>query len=746
MERAAFVIYMIVVVLSVCLFGAMHTYVYTIMSLGILTATSLVFLRSIRKDYKTGHYRFLFLSTGMTPLLFSVWAFLLIQIIPLPDFIVRFLSPESVVLASKSLPASTLTGGDMSTDSWITMAPYVYPVSMSLVRFGVYGLFFLGLVQVLNSKKRIDFAIFLLVAVGCFEVLYGMSQTYSGSYKIWWYTKMNYRSDVTGTYINRNHFAGFMAMGVLLAAAFATALSPRKKKREAGSGKKRSLRSRISLALSWEEQSSKRILILFSGIVLGIGLIFSASRGGMIAAAGAMFLMGLLCVFRQGYRRNGFIMLFLFMSIFAYAVIIGVEHPLERFRGFHSDLGQREKMTVKTLELFEDYKIAGVGVGNFQYAYPRFQAEEYKGQYVRFAHNDWAQYLAEGGIVGMGLLVAGIAYFIFRVMRLWARRTEPYAVCLGVMPVVVLAYIAVHSYSDFNLHVPANFLVLVAIMAIGYAALHLERHHRREKMNYRYYNLPMKYRGGVVLVLILGLIGWSGWWSIRHFMGEVYCHTVPNSTLNRDENPPVEELVKAIWWDPSNAKYYYKLGIGLRNADFGLRNVEKTSTDYADYAEKKKQDQKEIIGAFERAVELNPFDAQYHLQLGWEYAHQWKEKDYHTRWLPAADISMDRAGYFAGVKNPHLLQELGNYWIMRSKSVLPNNPLHHEAWAKACWHYKKAIKIEGGGRRAEVSEQGKEQKKQRPESKELKRMKKEIREYVWNSYPDEEMVNQCVNQ
>ena len=133
----------------------------------------------------------------------------------------------------------------------------------------------------------------------------------------------------------------------------------------------------------------------------------------------------------------------------------------------------------------------------------------------------------------------------------------------------------------------------------------------------------------------------------------------------------------------------------------------------------------------EKAVGLNPFEAQYHLRLGWEYAHQWKEPDYHTKWLPAADIAMDRAAYFAGVKNPHLHQELGNYWVMRSKSVYPNNPVHHEAWAKACWHYKKAQSIE--------------RREQSAESKALKQMKKEIHDYVWNIYPDEDMVKQTIN-
>jgi hypothetical protein len=132
----------------------------------------------------------------------------------------------------------------------------------------------------------------------------------------------------------------------------------------------------------------------------------------------------------------------------------------------------------------------------------------------------------------------------------------------------------------------------------------------------------------------------------------------------------------------------------------------------------------------ERAVRLNPFEAQYHLRLGWEYAHQWKEPDYYQKWFPAADKSMDRAAYFAGVKNPRLHVELGNYWVMRSKSILPNNPGHHSAWAKARWHYGKAQSIERG--------------EQSAESKALKRMKKEIREYVWNFYPDEGMVGQVM--
>jgi len=527
MERAAFAIYLTVLILSILLFEAMHTYAYTLMVLGVLTATVLVFLKNIKKDLRSGRYLLHFPGTSLNLVFFLLLAFLFFQIIPLPDFLLEFLSPEAGVVGGKSLPASSSLGQGLGEKVWSMLAPYTHPVRMSIIRFTVYGLFFLGFIQVLNSKKRIDVAVLLLLITGCFETLYGLGQTYSGSEHIWWFKKRAYRGALTGTYINRNHFAGFMGMEVLLAACFAGALSSGRKRAKKESGRKQTLRSKISNLFSPEKKYTKLGLIVFLGVVMGIGVIFSGSRGAMISCAGAMFLMGALFVSRKDFRRNGLIVLSLFVLISVYALKIGAEKPIDRFTTLYSSFEARARLAKKTVEMFDDYRFAGLGVGNFKYAFPKYQAPEDEKIFVRFAHNDWAQYLAEAGVIGMALLLVCMAYYLVKTIRLWRKRTDPYAVCLGVVPLVVLAYIAVHSYSDFNLHIPANFLTLVTIMAIGYAALHLERHHRRDRMRYRYYELPLKYRGAVVLVLIFGLIGWSGYWTIRHFMAEAYCNTVP---------------------------------------------------------------------------------------------------------------------------------------------------------------------------------------------------------------------------
>jgi len=712
LDKTAFNIYLIILVVSPLLFGAVHTYAYTIMSLGVLIGGLLLVIKNIGKDPETKKYKIQLPRTSLNFMLLIFLAFLFFQIIPLPDVLLEFVSPEAMVVAQKSLPASSTLISESPASNWVSLSPYYYPVRMSIIRWTVYVLFFLGLTQVLNSQRRIELAIFLILITACFEALYGLAEAYSGSGHIWWFKKMTHGVDVTGTYINRNHLAGLMEMCLLLAAAYAGALSTREKRREIISERKASLKGRLARFLSGEQRFNKRTLILFAGAVIGIGLVFSASRGGMISAAGAMLCMSLFFIFRKNHRRKGFIILFLFLITSAYALYIGAEYPIGRFKYFYMDIKTRARLAQRTMDMFDDYKVAGIGVGNFQYAYPKYQASEDKNIFIRHAHNDWAQFLAEAGIIGFCLFLIGIFYYVYQTLQLWRKRTNSFAVCLGAVPFAVIIAMAIHSYFDFNLHIPANFLMIIAIMAIGYSALHLERHHGRDQNLYRYHTMYLRYKGIVALFVVLGLIAWSGVWTVRHFMAEAFCNTVTNSTLNRDQNPPLEEIRKAIEKDRWNAEYWYKLARELRKIrDSMMGTLAADNEDRHEY-------QMEIIEAMEEAVQLNPFSARYHIQLGWDYTYLWKDPNYQNRWLPAADLSMERAAYFVGEKNPYLHVRLGNYWIFRSKTINPAVLTWETAWSKACWHYKKAQSL-----------------------KKSKSLTDTIVHYVWKYYPDKEFIS-----
>lgn len=179
---------------------------------------------------------------------------------------------------------------------------------------------------------------------------------------------------------------------------------------------------------------------------------------------------------------------------------------------------------------------------------------------------------------------------------MWRKRTDPFAICLGVAPLAAMTAMAIHSYSDFNLHIPANCLMLAAIMAIGHSALHLERHHGRDKTLYRYRIIALKYKGMLALLLILGFIVWNGFWTVRHFMAEAYCNTVTNSTLNRDQNPPLEEIKKAIEWDRWNAQYWYKLAREvMRLRDLGIEELRDSESWMGGWQEQDMGGSKEIM-------------------------------------------------------------------------------------------------------------------------------------------------------
>ncbi len=718
LEKAAFTIYLVVLLLSPLLFGAVHTYAYTIMCVGVLTGSLLLIRKNVKKNVRTGGYQFQLPRTSVNFVFLILLAFLFLQIIPLPPRLLEYLSPGALVVGQKSLPPSGGLAVAGLGREWFALSPYYYPVRMSIIRWSVYGLFFLGLVQVLNSQKRIELTVFLILMAGCFEALYGLAQTYSGSPHLWWFRSITDQRAATGTYINRNHFAGFMEMGLLLAAAYVAALSARRKQKKVAPGNKPSLRARLSRCLSGEQKFNKRTFILFSGAVMALGLVFSASRGGIIAAAGAMLCMGLLFVSRKRHRRNGLLVLLLCVIASVYALDVGVDYTMGRFKYFDSSYEARTRYTKKTLDMFHDYKLTGVGIGNFQYPYPKYQAVEDKKRLIAYAHNDWAQFLAEAGITGFCLLLAGIFYYVCRTIRLWKRRSDPFAISLGIAPLAAITAMAIHSYSDFNLHVPANCLILAAIMAIGYSALHLDRHRGRDKTIYHYHVMPLRFPGILALLLVLGFIFLNGFWIVNHFVAEAYCNTVHNSTLNRDKKPPAQEIRKAIEWDRSNAQYWYKLARELMR----IRN-ENTTNLGLDRTDQLRH-QMEIIISLEEAVRLNPFNAEHHLQLGREYAFMWQQPGSDDKWQRAADLSMERAAYFAGDNNPYLHIMMGNYWLIRSKTVHPANAQWEIYWSKARWHYKKNLSLESGAHR--------------------KRMIEQIRQNVWVHYPDEAFVKRAI--
>ncbi|HPX82689.1 MAG TPA: O-antigen ligase family protein, partial [Syntrophales bacterium] len=573
-----------------------------------------------------GRLVFVWPLAGMTPLFILLTIFLIFQMTPLPDFLISVLSPEAKVAGLASLPAPRVVAAPWPGDVWYSVAPYAYPVRMSLIRWTAYGLFFFGLLQTLRTRRRIETAVLAILFTAAFDSLYGIMETYSRHHHVWWYLHATEKS-VHGTYINRNHFAGLMEMGMIMAAAYAGAYAAALARRS--SHRRPDLRERILTFFSGDGIFTRRFLIIFMGAVMGVGLILSASRGGIMAGAVGLFVLGVLLFLRREQRRKGKIILAIFLIVAFYSLPAGIDYVVGRFQVMDRDYESRLLASQKTLDIYKDYRRSGVGVGNFPYAFPKYQDERQKMTSYEHGHNDWAQLLAEAGVAGMLVTVAAGLWFVYVYMSRWRRRRSTFAVCLGAGGIASLTAILVHSVADFNLHLPANFLLLAATLTIGTAALHLDRvSHHEDVLLLPGTSLPLRGAGAVPLVLLLGLILWNGQGVIRHYLAEIYCPTVPNMTLNLDWSPPPADIARAMRLDGGNAEYAFRMAMALTE----IRNQEAAQNGSATPAWAASHGS--IIVALERSARLNPFNAEAHKCLGWEYTYLTADPDYGRIWLP----------------------------------------------------------------------------------------------------------------
>jgi hypothetical protein len=292
-------------------------------------------------------------------------------------------------------------------------------------------------------------------------------------------------------------------------------------------------------------------------------------------------------------------------------------------------------------------------------------------------------------------------------LRKWQSRRDPQALALGIVPLAVLTTMGVHSWLDFNMHIPANVLILGAILAIGQASLSIRLRQFGEMFELEFRRIDFSSRNILFVVVLFIVIGWGMSWTVRHFAAETFCNTVPNSTFIRDKNPPATEIRKAISWDRYNADYWYKLAQAHRREK-----------------ESRKEYLQDMIEKLERAVLLNPFAALYYLELGWAYTQRWQEVDFTEKWLPKADQAMDLAGLYSGARDPRLHSDVANYWLMRSKTLDPASQSWKAALEKVGYHYQQALDLLKGKKRDDLLD--------------------DIRKTVWNYYPDGDILEKIV--
>jgi len=100
----------------------------------------------------------------------------------------------------------------------------------------------------------------------------------------------------------------------------------------------------------------------------------------------------------------------------------------------------------------------GTGLGTLQIVYPPYETL-YDGKIVNHTHNDYLEALAETGILG-GLCCAWfLGVLLSKSLKRLRQLNYSFAGTLQLAGLVASAGFLMHSFVDFNLHIPANALL-----------------------------------------------------------------------------------------------------------------------------------------------------------------------------------------------------------------------------------------------------------------------------------------------
>lgn len=404
---------------------------------------------------------------GAVPFLSCALAFSLLivfQLLPLPTNWSDWLSPASskntVILevAPGALPKSnSRTAISISPTS--TASAALFLAGCILFAAAVYG--------TRLQHWRFKALLITLLGLGTFEAVYGLFEYGAGTQRIFWLRKTFYLEEVTGTYINHNHFAGLLEMILPLAIGFSfLQLSARRDPYS-------DIQKRWKILPGPDYVGS---IFLFVSISLMLtALVLSRSRGGLVS-----FLIAQVClVFLLLKTRSSFLGIGQIKVIFGMLLVLvvaGLSREIStRFSYSVRDAPERFELWVDSLRIVRDFPWWGTGLGTYKEVIVNYRPAKDlvmvagipQPARVEYAHNDYLQFLVECGLVGFILLVWGIIKTGAVLHRGLMESNNVDLQILGWSLVSGLIALVCHGVVDFNFHIPSNALIFSLCLALA---------------------------------------------------------------------------------------------------------------------------------------------------------------------------------------------------------------------------------------------------------------------------------------
>ena len=473
-----------------------------------------------------------------------------------------------------------------------------YAARLELLQIILYAVIFFAVLDNLTSAESIQLILFSLIGLATLNAGYAVFQYFTDSQHVLWFDKPKlYRGRGSGTYICPNHLVGFLEMMLPVALAY---------------------------TIQGRYKPLPKVFLAYAALAMLAGIGVSISRGGYIAVGLSLIIFFALMLWNRDYR----------IPSLAILILLLVGGSMFGFRSWQTQkrfdqLGPgniRREYWQAAIQIWKHEFWFGAGPQTFDWRYRPWRYWQLQGRPM-YVHNDYLNTLTDYGTTGGAIAGSALLLLGWGVLRSWkyVRRTSDIgskpsnraAVVFGCS--IGLLALAFHSFTDFNLHIPANALIAVTLMAIlsSHIRFATERYWLNPRIVGRLFGTIVLLATAAYLAVQLVKVGKQTYVLSKY--------VDPISFQDR-----VALLNRAHEIDPMNSAVTLELGEQLRK--YGWK-VDVGGEKYI----------RESMPWFEKGIQLNRWNPFNYMNLG--MCHHWlKDPEKATDYFEKA-IALDPRGY-----------------------------------------------------------------------------------------------------
>jgi O-antigen ligase len=312
----------------------------------------------------------------------------------------------------------------------------------SFILFLNYIIIYYLVIHTVHTRAELRQLVYLIIGIATFLSVFGFFKIFGVNPFPWWdYADLPHHVRLTATFGNPDHLAGYMEMAIPLMLGL----------------------------LLFGHTGAKRFLLIYLTFLLLTALLLTLSRGGWFGALIGLLFMA-ACLLFDRYFKQKRLVLGLMAGTLAVALIVFASTPVvERIltlteHGVGPNLHDRMVVWGGTTDMIAQHPLLGTGPGTFAFAFTKHQHAGLTTQFM-MAHNDYLHFTSELGLILIGILVWML---IVLYKRGFKKLNNPSRLVRGttIGAMSAITALLVHSFFDFNLHIPSNALLFTVLSAL----------------------------------------------------------------------------------------------------------------------------------------------------------------------------------------------------------------------------------------------------------------------------------------